>query len=140
MSIWNDIVLISLSRHFIHFLFNRKVQKFESNVISLTFVININNYIYFNKVENVLIPSAALKSHSTAHRGAFCQFPFRWIYYCHISKSTGKEIGKTHLCGLICCPVIGQNSLFCHTLVCFVIRSYIRGIKGTYVNGLGCSI
>ena len=30
------------------------------------------------------------------HRGAFCQFPFRWIYYCHSSsKSTGKETGKT---------------------------------------------
>ena len=23
------------------------------------------------------------------HRGAFCQFPFRWIYYCHSCKSTG---------------------------------------------------
>ena len=34
------------------------------------------------------------------HRGAFCQFPFRWIYYCHSSKSTGKETGKTHLCAL----------------------------------------
>ena len=22
------------------------------------------------------------------HRGTFCQFPFRWIYYCHSSKST----------------------------------------------------
>ena len=21
------------------------------------------------------------------HRGAFCQFPFQWIYYCHSSKS-----------------------------------------------------
>ena len=34
------------------------------------------------------------------HRGAFCQFPFRWIYYCHSSKSTGKEIGKTRLCAI----------------------------------------
>ena len=34
------------------------------------------------------------------HRGAFCQFPFRWIYYCHSSKSTGMETGKTHLCAL----------------------------------------
>ena len=37
----------------------------------------------------------------TVHRGAFCQFPFQWIYYCHISKSTGKETGKTHLCALV---------------------------------------
>ena len=27
------------------------------------------------------------------HRGALCKFPFRWIYYCHSSKSTGKETG-----------------------------------------------
>ena len=32
------------------------------------------------------------------HRGAFCQFIFRWIYNCHNSKSTGKETGKTHFC------------------------------------------
>jgi hypothetical protein len=31
------------------------------------------------------------------HRGAFCQFIFRWIYCCHSSKSTGKETGKTYL-------------------------------------------
>ena len=34
----------------------------------------------------------------TQHRGAFCQFLFRWIYYCHNSESTGNETGKTHLC------------------------------------------
>ena len=32
------------------------------------------------------------------HRGTFCQFPFRW--YCHSSKSPGKEACKTHLCAL----------------------------------------
>ena len=32
------------------------------------------------------------------HRGAFCQFPFRWIYYYGSNKFTGKETGKTHLC------------------------------------------
>ena len=34
------------------------------------------------------------------HRGAFYQFPVRWIHYCHSSKSTGKETGKMHLCAL----------------------------------------
>ena len=34
------------------------------------------------------------------HRGAFFQFLFRWIHYCHSSKSTGKETGKTHLCAM----------------------------------------
>ena len=37
----------------------------------------------------------------TMHRGAFWQLPFRWIYYCHSSKSTGKETGKTHLCAMV---------------------------------------
>ena len=37
------------------------------------------------------------------HRGAFCQFPFRWIYYYGSNKSTGKETGKMHLdlCAMI---------------------------------------
>ena len=37
---------------------------------------------------------------TSVHRGAFCQFLFRWIYYCHSSKSSGKETGKTHLCAV----------------------------------------
>ena len=32
-----------------------------------------------------------------SNRSAFCQFPFRWMYYCLSSKSTGKETGKTYL-------------------------------------------
>ena len=45
------------------------------------------------------------------HRGAFCQFPFQWIYYCYSSKSTRKKSGKTHLCAVvyilkICTPEI----------------------------------
>ena len=39
--------------------------------------------------------------HHPAHRVAFCQFPFWWIYYCYSSKSTGKETGKTHLCEVV---------------------------------------
>ena len=35
------------------------------------------------------------------HRGAFCQFPFRWVYYYGSNKSTRKETGKTHLCALV---------------------------------------
>ena len=37
----------------------------------------------------------------TVHRGAFFQFLFRWIYYCHSNKSTAKETGKTHLCAVL---------------------------------------
>ena len=34
------------------------------------------------------------------HKGAFRQFSFRLIYYCHSSESTGKETGKTYLCAV----------------------------------------
>jgi hypothetical protein len=34
------------------------------------------------------------------HGGAFCQSSFQWIYYYGSNKSTGKEIGKSHLCAL----------------------------------------
>ena len=34
------------------------------------------------------------------HRGAFSQFLFRWNHYCHSSKTTIKETGKTHLCAV----------------------------------------
>ena len=47
---------------------------------------------------NELMVSPSHDQLKTSHRGAFCQFPFRWIYYCHSSKSNGKETGKTHLC------------------------------------------
>ena len=43
--------------------------------------------IFYQKLKN-----------DTVHWGAFFKFIFRWIHYCHSSKSTGKETGKTHLC------------------------------------------
>jgi hypothetical protein len=39
-------------------------------------------------------------SHCTVHKGAFCQFPFRLIYYYGSNKSTGRETGKIHLCAV----------------------------------------
>ena len=48
---------------------------------------------------------------STAlHRGAFCQFLFRWIYYCHSSKSTGKETGKST--SVHCITTVDCHSFF----------------------------
>ena len=35
------------------------------------------------------------------HRGAICEFLFRWIHYCHSSKSTGKKTYKIHVCALV---------------------------------------
>ena len=60
----------------------------------------------FHKKIPLYVPSSLNNSEgghycfSTLHRGAFCQFPFRWIYHCHSSKSTGKKTDKTHLCGV----------------------------------------
>ena len=51
------------------------------------------------------------------HRGVLCQFPFRWIYYNGSNKSTGKEIGKNHLC------VVYQYCIECQF---FWIRLYYR--------------
>ena len=34
------------------------------------------------------------KCYQVLHRDAFCQFPFRWIYYYGSNKSTGKETGN----------------------------------------------
>ena len=47
-------------------------------------------------------PTCALR-YLTAlvHRGAFCQFLFRWIYYYDSTKSTGKETDKTYLCAVL---------------------------------------
>ena len=58
-------------------------------------------------LSNVLILSPVAFSISAIfatlqHRGAFCQFPFLWIYYYHSSKSTREETGKTHLCAVHC--------------------------------------
>ena len=57
-------------------------------------------------------PDVTSKSGFTPlHRGAFCQFLFRWIYYCHISKSTGKNTGKKHLCALHIAAHYGNENI-----------------------------
>ena len=45
-----------------------------------------------------LMPMEQRSLNSTVHRGAFFQFPFRWIYYYGSNESNGKETRKTHLC------------------------------------------
>ena len=56
--------------------------------------------LLFFETENLLWKSKFQYFFTPLHRGAFCQFLFRWIYYCHSNKSTGKVTGKTHLCAL----------------------------------------
>ena len=38
--------------------------------------------------------SLPLYHYAPLHRGVFCQFPFRWIYYYGSNKSTGNETDK----------------------------------------------
>ena len=47
---------------------------------------------------HVALPKRHVYTFKPVHRGAFCQFPFRWIYYYGSNKSTVKEIGKMYLC------------------------------------------
>ena len=47
------------------------------------------------------LSEVGLKKLRQLHRGAFCQFPFRQIYYYGSNKSTGKETEKRHLCELL---------------------------------------
>ena len=76
------------------YLFNRFIHVVPIVNISTTCY---NDYRYWKLPLHV--PSSC--SHHFTCRGAFCQFPFRWIYYCHSSKSTGKKTGKTNLCALV---------------------------------------
>ena len=55
---------------------------------------------YFNNVDLTAVSISFDFWNKALRRGAFCQFPFRWVYYCHSSKFTGKETGKTHLCAV----------------------------------------
>ena len=75
---------------------------------------------------NIMFKEGVISLHRSAlHRGAFCQFPFRWIYYCHSSKSTGEETGKTHLCGNLC--------IFKHLMTRAVVSVWLWGF---YIGGL----
>ena len=56
------------------------------------------------RVRKTLTPwTLTLVIHLSLHRGAFCHFPYRWIYYCHNSKTTLEETVKTNLCALWYC-------------------------------------
>ena len=41
-------------------------------------------------IKTFRLGSRSSSNNKAVHRGVFCQFLFRWIYYCHSSKSTGK--------------------------------------------------
>ena len=58
----------------------------------------------------------------TVHRGAFCHFSFQWIYYCHSSKSIGKETGKKHLCAL-------TTSWYLHKIIIRVWNKWAQFFK-----------
>ena len=70
------------------------------------------------------------------HRGlrdAFCQFPFRWIYYCHSNKSIGKETGKMHFCGGLL-YILWKGSLLYWNFILTEINLSPKSYKFFYYN------
>ena len=61
----------------------------------------IPEHLFFSWIELRIVYGTFWVRFKPVHRGAFFQFLFRWIHYCHSSKSTGKETGKTHLCAVL---------------------------------------
>ena len=82
-----------------------------------------------SSLESQKLTYRKVASSRPVHRGAFCQFPFRWIYYYGSIKSTGKKTGKTHLCAV-------YNSIlrFAKALGCYSIGL----IKHWVAKALGC--
>ena len=77
----------------------------------------------------VLLNICCALSFDTLQIGAFCQFPFRWIYYYGSNISTGKETCKTYLCD---CPKLLPIFIFCRD-----VRPISQGIfKGPNLLGI----
>ena len=91
--IWKWLFLISTSN--IDYVFNAELDKFCS--------LNTRHKSgsHHMCMQHALLEGLLEHFHSL-HRDAFFKFLFRWIYYYHSSKLTGKETGKTHapLCAL----------------------------------------
>ena len=100
--------LMQYATNLIHRDAFEKISSNDDSVASHFAFINLNKEIWvqcsFNlawKAAILIITSHKTLSTQPLHRGAFCKFPFRSIYYCHSSKSTGMETGKMHL-GALC--------------------------------------
>ena len=74
---------------------NRGITQFRNDLTSV--VSNIINCIEnraFDKESINTVERLQEYYQLRPHRGAFCQFPFRWIYYYGSNKTTGKELVK----------------------------------------------
>ena len=81
---------------------------------------------------NLLIPFVF----KTVHRGAFCQFPFLWIYCYGSNKSTRKETGKMHLCAVFAQSVFDTKNWYFHQT--FQLMSAVVRLKGLVKVPLFC--
>ena len=104
--------------------FNSELKTVFLYLISFQNALLLERLIFTNASKKYIILSVILFK-SAVQRSTFCQFPFQWIYYCHSSKSTGKEIFKTHLCALYCCRLkhIEMNKYSPRSVV---VRQYVR--------------
>ena len=100
------------------FFFDKKIFKLKCEVFSDANIF-LQNCFWVLKVAKIVgihihmkYENAQKSSYTSKplHRGAFCQFSFRWIWYCDSNKFTGKGTGKTHLCVLVCFLVKSRMS------------------------------
>ena len=77
------------------------------------------------------------------HRGAICQFPVRWIYYCHSNKSTGKKTGKTQLCAVVDLDHLSCCNLNTHTYTLLIItgiwKYFSHAVIKATLSAIGCN-
>ena len=74
-----------------------------------THAVRATTMLVFTNFSLILLFSIKSIHFKTVHQDAICQFPVRWIYYCHGSESTGKKTGKTHFCAVLCTIFICFN-------------------------------
>ena len=88
-------------------MFSTRKSNHQLSQMSATMVRNKNYILYsictYTSAQRCVLPFSFPVDLllCAVHRDAFCQSLFHWIYYCHSSKTTGKETVKTHLCTLV---------------------------------------
>ena len=70
-------------------MYSEKATNFwEISTVDLSYVVTVKstveiseNFVAFSEYMNFTTKEKEMHVFPTVHRGAFCQFPFQWIYY-----------------------------------------------------------
>ena len=85
----------------------------------------------FNKCFNQL-------QYSPVHRGAFCQFSFRWIYYYGSNKSIDGNC-QMHLCSVVKIAIIGWRFGDRHTFIRSTVDNWpVQEVRKPFGNQKTC--